>query len=522
METVAHYKAYRAPTLARSEREKVTIVFGGLTWKHERLIQGALENLGYLAQPLPNIRKGDLDAGKELTDVGACCPTTFTTGNLVNFLRDHMQTEGKEQTLQKYAYVTAGSCGPCRFGQYHESYAMALNGLGMEKFRMFLLDQYNLETQGTEGSGIELTLPLTLGVVWAGLLGDVLTDLEYMTRPYEVTPGETDRVLKESIEHLYRAFHDRPSQNGKVRTLAWYLTTNYFKRALKEVRSKWDTIEVDRLRSKPKVKITGEFWLQTHEGDGNYNIKRWLEQEGAEVVPPPLMVWPDYIMYSAQHKMEERRDSTSKYHLKWGAIRGLRAALRHAHNNLRAVVNHLPREFPRQEELARLAAPYYQRRLDGGEGHMLVGKALHAMNHKTAHMICELSPYSCMPNTMSIGAMANVLGQHPDMLYAPIEVKGDADVHALSRCQMILTDAKVRAHAEFEQALIDTGLSLARVREIEVAHPEVRRAGYQVPHANYAGTAADYVRHLAYLAEGAVPIPAYTGNLAAEASATRH
>jgi len=56
-----------------------------------------------------------------------------------------MQTEGKEQTLQKYAYVTAGSCGPCRFGQYHESYAMALNGLGMEKFRMFLLDQYNLE-----------------------------------------------------------------------------------------------------------------------------------------------------------------------------------------------------------------------------------------------------------------------------------------------------------------------------------------------------------------------------------------
>jgi hypothetical protein len=87
---------------------------------------------------------------------------------------------------------------------------------------------------------------------------------------------------------------------------------------------------------------------------------------------------------------------------------------------------------------------------------------------------------------------------------------------------MILTDAKVRAHAEFEQALIDTGLSLARVREIEAAHPEVRRAGYQVPHADYAGTAADYVRHLAHLAEGAVAIPAYTGSLATEASATRH
>jgi len=27
-------------------------------------------------------------------------------------------------------------------------------------------------------------------------------------------------------------------------------------------------------------------------------------------------------------------------------------------------------------------------------------------------------------------------------LYAPIEIKGDAEVHALSRCQMILTEAK--------------------------------------------------------------------------------
>ncbi len=62
-------------------------------------------------------------------------------------------------------------------------------------------------------------------------------------------------------------------------------------------------------------------------------------------------------------------------------------------------------------------------------------------------MICELSPYGCLPNTMSIGAMAAVLGKHPDLLYAPLEIKGDAEVHALSRCQMILTDAKKRARA---------------------------------------------------------------------------
>ena len=91
---------------------------------------------------------------------------------------------------------------------------------------------------------------------------------------------------------------------------------------------------------------------------------------------------------------------------------------------------------------------------------MLIGKALHAHHHKKAHMTCELSPYSCMPNTMSIGAMANVLGKYPDLLYAPIEVKGDAEVHALSRCQMILTEAKKRAQSEFEAALKKTGLTV--------------------------------------------------------------
>src|ERR1041385_3570893 len=109
-------------------------------------------------------------------------------------------------------------------------------------------------------------------------------------------------------------------------------------------------------------------------------------------------------------------------------------------------------------------------RLSGGEGGMLVGKGLYAHKYKTAHMICELSPYSCMPNTMSIGAMAHVLGAYPELLYAPIEVKGDAEGHALSRCQMILTEAKKRAQQEFDTVLERTGLPLERIRAYARQH----------------------------------------------------
>ena len=153
--------------------------------------------------------------------------------------------------------------------------------------------------------------------------------------------------------------------------------------------------------------------------------------------------------------------------------------------------------MPDQHELRALAAPYYHSRLNGGEGDMLVGKALWAHRHRKAHMICELSPYSCMPNTMSIGAMAAVTGKHPDLLYAPLEIKGDAEIHALSRCQMILTEAKRRAQREFDDVLALNGLTLEKARDLLESHPEIKSAMYRVPRGAAAGTAANLVLHLA-------------------------
>ena len=45
------------------------------------------------------------------------------------------------QVSKQFVYVTFGSCGACRFGQYHQSYELALRNVGLESFRMFLLGQ---------------------------------------------------------------------------------------------------------------------------------------------------------------------------------------------------------------------------------------------------------------------------------------------------------------------------------------------------------------------------------------------
>jgi len=51
--------------------------------------------------------------------------------------------------------------------------------------------------------------------------------------------------------------------------------------ALEACRARIDEVEVDRTKVKPVVKITGEFWASITEGDGNFNMFRFLEREGA-------------------------------------------------------------------------------------------------------------------------------------------------------------------------------------------------------------------------------------------------
>jgi predicted nucleotide-binding protein (sugar kinase/HSP70/actin superfamily) len=492
-----HYRAYQPKPLTKQEIDSVEILFGGLHGRAERVLQGLFENLGYQARPLPTATKADLLFGRELADIGQCCPTSFTTGNLANFLREEAEKIGKEQVTRNFAYITAGSCGACRFGQYHQSYELALRNIGLEDFRLFLIDQNRMNQGPAAGGGLEINMPLTLGGVWAILCTDVLQSLEYQVRPYEIEHGATERTVERSVDYLYEVFRRRPQRGKKWSSLVWHLSTDYFVDALREVRKNFDAIEVDRLQCKPVVKITGEFYLQTVEGDPNYNIHSWLEQEGAEVYPASIAVWLDYWMRFYVQNFEDYRGIDRYAGAKIKAIKALQKVFHWTYNRMRGALGNIPHEMPDQYELRRLAAPYFHHRLSGGEGDMLVGKALWAHLNKKAHMICELSPYACMPNTMSVGAMAGVVGKHPDLLYAPIEVKGDAEVHALSRCQMILTEAKKRAVREYVEAMQHSGLTPEDAKRLLDANPHMKRATYRVPPQGAAGTAANLLLHLA-------------------------
>jgi hypothetical protein len=96
-----------------------------------------------------------------------------------------------------------------------------------------------------------------------------------------------------------------------------------------------------------------------------------------------------------------------------------------------------------------------------------------------------LQPVTLARNRPEFGASLDTAARTPvasrarirrHLLYAPLEIKGDAEVHALSRCQMILTEASKLAQREFEEALDATGLTVSAVRDHLDAHPAMEWA----------------------------------------------
>src|SRR5262245_51108727 len=52
-ETVQHFRRPAERSFTAAERDRVTILIGGLTWKHDALLKAAFESAGYRVQVMP-------------------------------------------------------------------------------------------------------------------------------------------------------------------------------------------------------------------------------------------------------------------------------------------------------------------------------------------------------------------------------------------------------------------------------------------------------------------------------------
>jgi len=484
-------------TFTRDQREHTTVLVSGLTMAHDLFVQAALRGIGYKVLAMDTPDNDALQYGREYGNRGQCNPTYFTVGNLVKYL-DGLRSRGmsKDDIVKNHVFVTAGACGPCRFGTYVTEYRKALRDSGFDGFRVLLFQQTGGLKQATgEGVGLEMNPAFFWGLIRAIMIGDVLNALGYRIRPYEVEPGAADRALEISKRIISDAFEHNTS----------------LPLALFKVRRELGKVKVDRTRVKPRVGIIGEFWAMTTEGDGNYGLQRFLEAEGAEPDIQIVTAWLMYMIWQGRYDTAQRanlrgvdKDKTehggSKFSLKGVDVRKRRASLWAGEKVLRGLFQTIATamglndyHLPDMNQIAEVSHAFYDNNLRGGEGHMEIGKLIQNVAYSKVNMTLSVKPFGCMPSSsVSDGIQSFITELYPQGIFLPIETNGDGAVNVYSRVQMQLFKAKQQAQKEVDKALADVGMTMDEVRGYLAKHPAMASAFHRAPH--MAGcTAADLV-----------------------------
>ncbi len=481
------------PFFSAAERPTTTILNGGLTLAHDVFVAAALKGIGYNTRAMECPDTESLRHGKEFGNKAQCNPTYFTVGNLVKELSRLRDEEGMstKEIIDGYVFLSAGACGPCRFGMYVTEYRKALRDAGFDGFRVVLFQQQSGFKQATgEEIGLVLNPKFFMALARALFAGDALNVLSYRIRPYEVEEGATDRALAEVKKDVCETL----AKNESVLKALW------------RGRQRLGAIEVDRLRAKPKVAIIGEFWAMTTEGDGNYHLHDFIESEGGENDIQTLVNWLLYTLWEMRHDTERRmtlrKEEKSYYGLdgvdvgyKMAGVWLGELALRGTFHTFCKVLGLNGHTLPDMDEVAKVGHSFYNNELRGGEGHMEVAKLVLNVAKQKATMTLSVKPFGCMPSSgVSDGVQTVITELHPDAIFCPVETSGDGAVNFQSRVQMYMFKARERARKEHQEALDKYGITDEQAREF-LKGSRYGKTFYKAPH-TVAGTSADIIHEI--------------------------
>src|SRR5262249_18793695 len=187
--------------------------------------------------------------------------------------------------------------------------------------------------------------------------------------------GATNRAMENAKKIIYTALYEK---------------TNIFW-ALHKAKAEFASVKVDKLRPKAKVSIIGEFWAMTTEGDGNYQLQKFLENEGGENDIQLTTAWILYNIWEVARDTRERKhlrqadggqygleaaDGEFAVSKRLAMMRAAEAALRVGFQAFALPLGLYDYHLPDMDLVAEVAEDYYSNDLRGGEGHMEVGKLI--------------------------------------------------------------------------------------------------------------------------------------------------
>ena len=345
-----------------------------------RIFAAALRGVGLDARACPEGRADAWERALRFTTGDECYPQRVVLADLLQALE-----ESGLPPRSIALFLTTGD-GPCRFGQYAPYLERTLRRMGLGDVVVLAP---NSDSGYREVGRSSASLRRVLW--WAVVASDALRRLLHRTRPYEVNPGDADRVCEACLGDLESSLEGRGLSNAaRLDGLA---------AALGRSRERFRAVPVADDGTRPVVGVVGEIFcrLNTYSND---DVIRKIEAFGGEAWLSGVVEWVWYSnalemadlkrtgrglsrrrLSASVSEVFQRRDEERLLAPLDGALRG--------------------REDPHDvRDLLAFAEPYLPWRGAIGEMVLSVGKAVWLWRSE-ADGVIDVSPFGCMNGIVS-------------------------------------------------------------------------------------------------------------------------
>ena len=285
--------------------------------------------------------------------------------------------------------------------------------------------------------GFKLSIGLMEKLLKGIVYGDLLQKLLLKNRAYEIHKGETEKLYQKWLE--------------KCKSLVKNSNSKQFKKAIYDMVSDFEKIELDTSIQKPKVGVVGEILIKYHPFGNNFVIDV-LEKEGAEVVMPDFM---GFVKFMTTHKItfnnllniDKTKAKIFKFAIKLINIfeKDLKIALSTSAKNYLMPCNiwHL------EEKVKDILSLGNQT----GEGWFLTAEMCEYIENGIPNIVC-VQPFACLPNhVVGKGVIKTIRAKYPNANISPVDY--DPGASEANRLKLLMTVAKDNLNKEISEAKDD-------------------------------------------------------------------
>ena len=400
-------------------RKEYTILIPQMLPIHFGLFAKLLERTGYKVAILNNDGRSVVESGLKYVHNDACYPALLVIGQMI----DAIQNQGYDP--HKVALLITQTGGGCRASNYIHMLRKALDKAGLS-FVPVLSLSFGLE----KNPGFHWSIGLIRRLIYGMMYGDLIMNVSNQVRPYEITPGDTERAIQACMDFLL-------DDMGRGKGMSYKSMVTNFDRII----DRFQAIPVTG-EEKVRVGVVGEIYVK-YSPLGNNNLEQFLLSEGAEPVVPGLT---DFVIF----KIYNRDVDVDLYGGKWIKQKFCQIFAGYIKKYQRAMIDALnrsgrfraPGDF---DELHHYIKGYLGDGNKMGEGWLLTAEMLELIHTGVPNIVCT-QPFGCLPNHIVGKGMIRTLSRlHPEANIVPIDYDpGASRVNQENRIKLMLAVARER------------------------------------------------------------------------------